>query len=501
MNKNTVIFERRQRQIEKRLDRSWQPVSKEPVLQGDNVVYEVSDRVQAVGCGGLGLIRQVVEAAGLRQAIDDRVQVLKRHQPYFESDHVLTMALNLIAGGQCLDDIERHRRNEAFLDAVGARRIPGASTAGDFLRRFEDTDVESLMEAGNHVSANIWRGRPKSERRLAIVDVDGTIVDTTGECKQGMDVAYNGRWGFGPLVVSLANSQEVLWTLNRPANRPSHDGSAPCMDRAIRWATEQAGFAKVRLRGDTDFSLTENFDRWHEQGVQFVFGMDANASFKKRAQAIDSADWREMSRSKRPVKRQRPEKIKPQVVEERGFKKLALAAEHVAELEYKPSKAKGTYRLIVLRKRIHVTQGQLSLEDEIRYFFYVTNIPAKEMKPAAVVRENNARCHQENLIEQLKNGVQATRMPVAEFNANWAYLVIGALAWNLKAWTALILPKSLGSMDLLKMEFRRFLDEIILIPAQILRKGRRLIFRLLQVNSRTPLLLGGVAYLKRRRWA
>jgi len=123
------------------------------------------------------------------------------------------------------------------------------------------------------------------------------------------------------------------------------------------------------------------------------------------------------------------------------------------------------------------------------------------MKPARVVRESNARCHQENLIEQLKNGVQATRLPVAEFHANWAYLVIGALAWNLKSWSALVLPESLGALDLLKMEFRRFLAEIILIPAQILRQGGQLIFRLLQVNERTPLLLGGLAFLKRRQWA
>ena len=240
VSKNTVIFEQRQRRIQKRLDRSWQPIRDEPVLEGGNVCYEVSGRVQAVGCGGLGLIQQVVETTGLRPAIDEKVQVLKRRQPYFESDNVLTMALNLIAGGRCLDDIERHRGNEAFLDAVGARRIPGASTAGDFLRRFGAEDVEHLMEAMNRASANVWRGRPKSERRLAVIDVDGTIVDTTGECKEGMDIAYNGRWGFGPLVVSLANSHEVLWTLNRPASRPRR--------RTVHGPRDSVGHRTGRLR-------------------------------------------------------------------------------------------------------------------------------------------------------------------------------------------------------------------------------------------------------------
>lgn len=504
MNNNTHFLNQRQSRIQQRLDRKWQPLRDRPVLESGNVSYEIAGRTRAVGCGGLGLVQQALEATGLRAAIDEKVRVLKQRRPYFESDHILTMALNLVAGGRSLDDIERHRGNEAFLDALGARRIPAPSTAGDFLRRFDADGLEHLMESMNRASGNVWRGRPKSERRLATIDVDGTIVETTGECKEGMDITYDGRWGFGPLVVSLAQSREVLWTVNRPANRPSHDGAAPCMDRAIGWAREQAGFEKVRLRGDTDFSLTKHFDGWDEDDVEFVFGMDAHPSFVKRARALDSEAWKPMERRERPQakrKRKRPKNVKAEVVEKREFETLTLVAEHVAEMEYKPTKAKRTYRMIVLRKQIRVTQGQTELEDRIRYFFYVTNIEADQMNPSRVVRENNARCDQENLIEQLKNGVGATRMPVGEFHANWAYLIIGSIAWNIKAWCGLLLPKSLGARDLLRMEFRRFLDEIVLIPTQILRQGRRLVFRLLQTNDRTPLLLYGHQYLKRRKFA
>ena len=205
-----------------------------------------------------------------------------------------------------------------------------------------------------------------------------------------------------------------------------------------------------------------------------------------------------MKRPVRKTRRRRPQKVKRAVVQERGFRDLTLEHEQVAEMEYTPSKAKGVYRLIVLRKRIRVTQGQLRLQDEVRHLFYVTNIPASQMDPAAVVRESNGRCNQENLIEQLKNGVEATRMPVREFNANWAYLVIAALAWNLKAWSGLLLPRKLGARAILRMEFRRFLNELILVPAQILMRGRRLIFRLLAVNRWTRLLLEGTHRLKRR---
>lgn len=495
-----AFLDRRQSETAERLDPSWQPVRDTPVLEGGNIIYEVAGRAKGIICGGLGLLQEVVKAAGLRSAIDGTLELLARRKPYHESDHVLSLVFNILANGKTIDDLERQRQNVAFLDALGARRIPGPSTAGDFLRRFDAEKVDDLMSAMRQASANVWRTLPKKERRLATIDVDGTVVDTTGECKEKMDMAYNGRWGFGPLLVSLANTQEVLSVVNRPASRPSHDGAAPRLDQAIKWAKEEAGFQKVRLRGDTDFALTQNFDRWHEQDVEFVFGMDANPSFVQRAKALSDDAWKPLRRrAKRKSKktRTRPENVKQKVVEEKGFKTLCLTAEHVAEIEYSPSKCKLPYRLVIVRKTIRVAQGQQTLEPETRYFFYITNLPAAR-NPSQIVQESNARCHQENLIEQLKNGVQATRMPVREFDANWAYLVIGALAWNIKAWAALLLPKSLGARALLKMEFRRFLDEIVLIPAQILTHGRRLIFRLLAVNRWTELLLEGTSHLKRR---
>jgi hypothetical protein len=316
-----------------------------------------------------------------------------------------------------------------------------------------------------------------------------------------MDISYDGRWGYGPLLVSLGNSQEVLSVVNRSANRPSHDGVAPWIDQSVDWALKEACFERVRLRGDNDFSLTVNFDRWTTRGVEFVFGMDAKSAFVLRAQELEEESWKPLERAQKEAKRQRPVKVKPAIIAQRGFKTLTLEQEHVAEIEHRPAKCKQPYRLIVLRKRTKVTEGQLRLTDEIRYFFYVTNIPRDQMGAAAVVRESNLRCHQENLIEQLKNGVRATRMPVAEFNANWAYMVIASLAWNLKAWAGLLLPAELGARTILKMEFRRFLNELILLPAQILTSGRRLLFRLLAINRWVPLLLEGTPSLHRQCFA
>lgn len=120
------------------------------------------------------------------------------------------------------------------------------------------------------------------------------------------------------------------------------------------------------------------------------------------------------------------------------------------------------------------------------------------MARSAVVRDSNARCDQENLIEQLKNGVQAMRLPVKEFHGNRAYMVIASLAWNLKAWAGLLLSSSLVARTLLQMEFRRFLNELMKLPVQILNRSRQLVFRLLGVNQWTELLLEGTHTQKRR---
>ncbi len=102
-----------------------------------------------------------------------------------------------------------------------------------------------------------------------------------------------------------------------------------------------------------------------------------------------------------------------------------------------------------------------------RYHFYVTNVPAAEMSVPDVLFQSNARCNQENVIKQLKNGVQAMRMPAGDLVANWAYMAIATLAFNIKAWLGLLLPRRAGGAQLLTMGFRRFIHALILIPTQI----------------------------------
>lgn len=497
-SKDIEILRKRQSESEDRLDRSWMPVKGERVLAGGNIHYEISDRVRAVDCGGLGVIQLLVEQLQLAESIDERVKVLERHLPYRESDHVLNLIYNVMTGGICLQDVEARRRDPVYLDALGARKVPAPSTEGDFLRRFDGDSIWDLMEAVNEARLKVWSSQDGEFHRQATLDADGTIAPTDGECKGGIGMSYNGQWSYHPLVVSLAETNEVIYLVNRPGNRPSHEGAAEVLNRAIELVRE-GGFEKVLLRGDTDFTQTTHLDGWDEQGVQFVFGMDARQGLVERAEGLSPSAWSRLDRPKKKKRRRRRRKnVRKALVKKKGYRNLQLEREEVAELAYRPVACHQEYRLVVVRKQITVTRGQGRLFDEIRYLFYLTNL--RKESAQEVVLAANRRCHQENVVEQLKNGVQAMRMPSDGLESNWAYLVIAAQAWNLKAWLGLVQPDQTLGQRILKMEYRRFLRQVVQIPCQILQRSRRLLYRLLNVNDWTEALLSGVPSLKRVRY-
>ena len=455
------------------------------MLKASNIHYEMSERVGAINCGGIGAIHLMVQRTGLVEDLDKELHLLKVHLPYHESDHVLNVAYNLLAGGQRLGDIELRRQDEGFMNGLGAERIPDPTTEGDFTRRFSPEDITVLQECINRARLAVWKVQPERFLKEAFVDVDGTIAGTYGECKQGMDLSYKGIWGYAPLVVSLANTKEVLFVVNRRGNAPSQSGSVEWIDRAVALVKQVAG--SVTIRGDTDFSHTQQLDRWDGEGTQFILGIDAHPKLVGLAEALGKRAWKPFEREPKYeiLTEPRPKafRYKEQVVVEREFENKKLVGEALAEIEYRPHQCRKTYRVIILRKNISVQKGERALFDEVRYFFYITN---RKDKPEKIVGLANGRCDQENVIEQLKNGVNAMRMPVDNLVSNWAYMVMAALAWNLKAWYGLLVPNRERGSELVKMEFRRFLHTILLLPCQIVRTARRVIYRILGYNHWLP---------------
>ena len=353
---------RRKRRILRRIENQPGVERHRPMMAASNIRYEIADRTRAISPGGNWAIHLLARKLGLVEDIDRDLHLLKRHLPYFESDHVLNIAYNLLAGGQRLEHIEVRRNDEVYLDALGARRIPDPTTAGDFCRRFTEGDVEQLMDTFNEARLRAWKEQPEEFFEEAFIDADGALAPSDAWCKQGVDIAYDGTWGYHPLIVSLANTCEPLFLLNRSGNRPSSEHADVYLDKAGALC-RRAGFKKITYRGDTKFSQTKHLDRWDTDGNRFIFGFDARDNLVGLAQRVPDLEYSELARPPRytikTVPRQARERHKGRIVSEREFDTLKLIGEEVAEFAYKPVACKQAYRVIVLRKKLIVEKGQL----------------------------------------------------------------------------------------------------------------------------------------------
>jgi len=508
----------RKDRLSRRLDKHSYPENfSNPMLGARNVHHELAGRGTGTAYGGIGLMQELVRTLGLAEAINERLHLFKVHLPYHESDHVLSLAYNALCSGTCLEDLELRRQDEAYLNLLGTSRIPDPTTAGDFCRRFRRIHLTALQEAYDVARRKAWSEQPAEFFTEARIEADGTMVETGAECKQGVDYSYKGVWGYHPLVLTLANTGEVLRLINRSGNRPSHEGAAALFDESIELC-RSAGFKSILLRGDTDFSQTTSLDGWHRQGdVRFVFGLDLTAGHHVNADDLPNDAWKTLKRDQKgpPRKpRARPERVKQRIVVERQFKDIRLESEDVAEMPYRPVACQITYRLVILRKNLSVNdpkQGRLF--PDYRYFLYLTNDWDSTLPE--IVFSANDRCQQENVIAQL-GAARALHAPVDNLLSNEAYMLMTTLAWNLKAWLALSLPEKSpdrkpprkGKLPqqkpqpsekqrLLGLEFRTFVNYFLRIPALVVTCGRRIVVRLLAYNTWQPVYFRLVANLTR----
>ncbi len=483
-------------------DLPW-PQHDGPVLRMPKLHVETEERATVTRFGGLVLAEQFCRRFGVAALIDEHVEVLKIHNPYHESDHVLAQALSLYAGGTCLEDMMYLQHDEAVLRMVGACRLPDPTTAGDFLRRF-DTELHpqalsGLRCANDELQQRVWRKLSRRERRrrkreLCVLDVDSHIKELCGVQKQGADFCYDGRWSYHPLIVSMSGTGECLAIRNRSGNASSNTGVDQVVDAVLHNVTEH--FERVLVRGDSGFDsqplreVIEHHDgffafvgRGHEGRPQQAAALPQEAFLPFVTRAERQQRQRQSKRSYKPRSKKRNRRR--QRSRQRGYKERLQTKQWIAETSYKPDGQPNVYRIVIRRKLIEHRQGQVHLFDDYEYAWVVTNLP-DDFSTEDVVDHTYQRCDQENLIEQMGSGLAGWRMPVAEFDGNSAWLEIARLAWNMGKWVAqLVLPD-----EVVRWQWKRFRLHYVLIPAQLIKRARQIWLRLLGARSTVdPLLL------------
>lgn len=468
------------------------PDTRGPVFRNPKLHVEVDPQSTTTPYGGLGLAFQFLKKFKVAKRINERVQVLKLHLPYHESDHVQAQALNLYSGGTCIEDMANLQNSEAVRRMAGACRFPDPTTGGDFLRRFDRWEnpgsLEGLRDAIDEVQEDVWkslsrrRGRRRRKQPWAVVDVDAHLKEFYAKQKQGADFSYKGKWSYSVLMASLSGTGECLAIESRPGNVRGSDGAAEMLMHTL--PRLKGHFKKVLVRADSDFDRKGVWQACEVCRAYFAF---VGREFPDRpgiAEGIPEAKWRPFATRAARQQRQRKEQpgyctrkkkrnLKKRRARQRGYKDLQLVRQWWAEVPWKPKGSNKTYRLIIRRQLIEHRQGQLHLFDEHRYRYIVTSLP-KSFSAVAVIDETYLRCDQENIIEQMGSGLAAWRMPVAEFDGNCAWLEIARLAWNMAKWIAqLALPA-----EVVRWEWKRFRQAFLNLSAEVTKRGRQIWIRI-----------------------
>jgi len=446
--------------------------------------------------GGLSLATRLVSRLRLPQAINDSLSLLRAHRPFTEADHVLTHAYNLFVGGSCLEDIAQLQTSEPVRRLLGARRIPDPTTAGDFLRRFGEDELYALDAAIDQVQGRAWRlAHGKRKRAVGLVDMDSHVHAVYGHQKEGTDFTYKGTFGYHPLAITLAETQECLRLVNRSGNVASADGAADLMGEVFPMLKER--FQRIVVRGDSAFARQEIYEVCEAHGQDFAIVSPAHPNLVSIAESLEEKAWKPFRPSKKasgkgrsPKRRKRGRNVRRRKARARGKRDLKLERQWLAEVDYQPARSKRSYRLVLRRQRIEESsQGELF--ELWRYRFVITNM-AQCHSPAEVVKLTYQRCDQENVIEQLQNGIAAMAMPTGSFLANGAYLVCARLAHNLKSWLAQIaLPR-----EAVRWEWKRFRQAFVIVAARIVRHARGIVVKVARSHRFAEALCRGVVRLQ-----
>ena len=409
------------------------------VTRRSALVQVVPSSQHVTAHAGLVLVRELAEALGLCELFDE-ITVKKRRRGYSPAQAILALCETLIAGGECLDDAALLRADTAQAQLRG-HDVPDPTTLGRFLASFNLGHVGQLNRALDELFARV---HPLLEREQVTLDLDSTLVEHHGAVgsRQGTRGTYAGKVAWHPLLCFLAESGEWLHGKLRNGHAAPSTGARRFLGECLRRLPEGA---RRLLRADEGFYGQDFLAELERERITYTVGAPLIASVRARIAAIPEDEWRPSSYRE---------------------------GSQVASVEWQP-KSWAKARRFVVRRDPLVQGEQLTLEgSQWHYWALVTN--DHERSADELECWHRAKANVENRIREAKLGLGLDNLPCRGFHANWAYLLITLIAYDLLTWLKLLaLPEHARSSDAKRLRFR-----FIAVAATVGRSGRRLVLRL-----------------------
>ena len=424
------------------------------------VIVKENKRSPLLGYAGIVPVRNLIERMNIPSVLDSNISVLRRHNPYFESDHILNFVYNFLTGGEVINDIERLQEAEGMLRMLGTERIPDPTTAGDFLVRFGEKDIQAFQGSLDQIQDSAFSLLDRKRKEMATIEHDSSIHQVYGQKKEGADFAYENTYSYNVQYITLAETGDVLYQELREGNRYSSFGLSAILPGIL----DRVGghFKQLRYRADSASYDKDIVGPCDERDVEFYISAKQTKRLMGEVAGIEEGAWkcfRDMNlrttRKKRPAKKRKKRKNhKKAVLDRRKPNRKRRGQTQVASLLYQPLGWQNLYRFVVKRTEVIDEHGQLYLEEGLcQYFYHIIVTNNFDVSDTRAMHIAQGRANQENLIKDFKYGLGLSHVPTGFFLANQIYFKIAALAWNIKTWMLNLL--SLGDGAVLR--FKRFL--------------------------------------------
>ena len=366
---------------------------------------------------GIYLVDQFAKRFDVFQEIDRNVKVKERNRGYNESQAILSLAYTMIAGGGCIEDVDWIRNDSTLLTLMGEQCTPHSTTMGDFLRRFNLGHIKQLEKSIKNIGKEIYG---KNIERMITLDLDSSVFELQSK-KQGANWAYNKKFGYHPLVCFIGENGDWLHLRLRRGSAYTSKGSvsflAECMGKLPPTMS-------VRVRADSGFYDKKFVKKCESEGTIFSITADMTAALLREIQKLSDDRW-----------------------------EMCEESWEIAELKYRAIKWPKEYRYIVKREKIEKGKQTDVFNGNYKYRAIVTNF--KGGSPYLLMMSHSKRGNMENYIKEAKIGFDLEHLPTGQFHANWTYMLIGMLAYNLISWMKrLVFPTEYTKSFVGKLRFR-----------------------------------------------